>query len=257
MTVPPPPPHWSRPPHGAPDPRRGIPPQVPPHRRPDSRRPRKDPRRVPSWGADLGRFALSALGAAVIGTIFVWVSGLGIFSTNGTRENIMDDSFLGGVVILGMVPAIWPIMHMSRERADHGFRRRGLLPLLLVAGLLLALLYALSTMVWGFFYGTDAPPGSIAEASTAPTSVLACLFLTLAIVWTASATVLQLVVDGGAGMKLLVVAVWLGLLGGGSFASWSMLGAREPLPWIVASGIASVIAAGLLALSVARAQSKR
>lgn len=138
---------------------------------------------VPSWRRDFGRIIGVTVIAVVIMTILVGLSSAGLLY--GKRwEKVEADGVWAGIAAT-LPTLIFPFMFMELSRPDHGFRRKGLIPLLLLGIPAASVLETLTVMTWPFILGDGPYPGSVAaEMTTDPMSiVLVFVFLIAATAW--------------------------------------------------------------------------
>ncbi|MYM19830.1 hypothetical protein GSY69_07570 [Brevibacterium sp. 5221] len=109
---------------------------------------------------EFGRAAGLGAVLAVGSTLLVWLAGLGLLKGNDMES--FDPDSIGVFGAIALVVGAWSdgFIFTDLTRPDGGFRRRGLLPLVLFAPLLLALFGALATLAWRFLFDFEANGGA-------------------------------------------------------------------------------------------------
>ncbi|WAL40134.1 hypothetical protein BRM1_13045 [Brevibacterium sp. BRM-1] len=109
---------------------------------------------------EFGRAAGLGAVLAVGSTLLVWLAGLGLLKDNDMKS--FDPDSIGVFGAIALVVGAWSygFIFTDLTRPDGGFRRRGLLPLVLFAPLLLALFGALATLAWRFLFDFEANAGA-------------------------------------------------------------------------------------------------
>lgn len=213
----PPRPPAGQPPVGPPPEHRGTPssparvplPASPPPE--PGRRPAVDAGRVPSWGADLGRILVYSLIVAVFSAAIVWLTSTGVV-LDQQWETITDIGLFAAIMTL-VLGWLLPFLVLEHEREDSGFRRRGLIPLVLVSSVLSTLIFTASSVVWPWIGDFSPESGNLMElAGHHP----AGLFATAAMNFTAAMISFAFVCPMATAPVAFMVprsAPWLGLVG--------------------------------------------
>lgn len=198
---------------------------------------------VPAWGRDLRRVVVYALFLAVFLTVLVGLSALGLMFDK-KFERIEPNPMWAGICA-GLSPLMFPFLLFGREREDNGFRRRGLIPLLVVGIPAAAAVEVLVMMVWPFILGDHAGVGIVAaDLMTDPLSILLVfLFLTAA---TAFFTAVVIIMLPGKTSTGLIMAVFL--IAGLFYVMFSGVKIFENAPSVTAVIVWSVTALACLAM---------
>ena len=213
-----------------------------------------------SWGQDLRRILSITAGIALFATILIGLAAAGILESKPRYEDNPVDADATWAGIVAMVGCLlFPVQLFRKDRRDLGFRREGLVPLLLVGILGGGLVQVLFMMTWPFLLGDNAVPGTVAaELTTDPASIgLLFLLLVAAASWF-TAIVLGMVFGAkavivmGGGLKTMMVfgllgaVLFIGALFLFMFASVDVFDSPPSADRFVVWGLAAV--AGLAAL---------
>lgn len=157
---------------------------------------------VPTWTRDFLRVLGFTLFGALFFTFLIWFASTGLMVGNNF-EIIEADAMWMGICAAGLA-FLFSFLFMEHKRPDDGFRREGLLPLILLSVVASAVIVSLVALVWPFFLGVRAVPGTVAaELNADPASFfLVLLFFIGGMAWS-TGMMLPMMIGG------YKVALWL------------------------------------------------
>jgi hypothetical protein len=166
---------------------------------------------VPTWSRDLRR----VLGISLVGVLFVslwvWLASTGLMLEKGTRDTLEADAVWAGICA-GLLVFMFPFLFFETKRIDNGFRRHGLVPLVLLSVIGGGVIITVVMMIWPVFLGDRALPGTVAaELGGDPASILLVLFFVVAGMAWCLALLLPMMV-GGYKVALALLLPYLGAI---------------------------------------------
>ena len=166
---------------------------------------------VPTWSRDLRR----VLGISLVGVLFVslwvWLASTGLMLEKGTRDTLEADAVWAGICA-GLLVFMFPFLFFETKRVDNGFRRHGLVPLVLLSVIGGGVIITVVMMIWPVFLGDRALPGTVAaELGGDPASILLVLFFVVAGMAWCLALLLPMMV-GGYKVALALLLPYLGAI---------------------------------------------
>lgn len=166
---------------------------------------------VPTWTRDFLRVLGISLFGALIFTFFIWLASTGLMYQRNMAGKIEADGLWAGI-IAGVLALLFPFLFMEHKRKDDGFRREGLVPLILLSVFASAMIVTLVALVWPFFLGERAVPGTVAaELGSDPASFfLVLLFFIGGMAW--SMCVVMPMMIGGFKAALWLLLPYLGFV---------------------------------------------
>ncbi|HLR44617.1 MAG TPA: hypothetical protein VK065_05445 [Brevibacterium sp.] len=196
---------------------------------------------MPTWGNDLLRTLMHAAFLQVLfGATILLVRWRLLTSRSG---DVIDDTQVWAAVVVLATPLCWVFLQVKRSRPDSGFRRTGLLSLLLagVAGATCCQL--LAVLVWQLLMGPDLIADSVLGAiDEDPLAFVIMLSLVVCVHAAFVVVCVPMVTCGTVGLLVNLVPL-IGLLVGGIFAvMWSV---RMEPTWGLALGWAAATAAAV------------
>lgn len=194
-----------------------------------------DKKPVPTWGRDFRRVVVYGLFMVIFVTVLVGLSALGLM-VGKQFERIEPSPMLAGICA-GLTPFMFPFLLYSIKREDKGYRRQGLVPLLVLGVPTAVAVGVLVMMAWPRILGDHAGVGIVAaDLTTDPLSILLVFtFLTAA---TAFFTAVVIIMLSGKTSTGFIMAV--PLVGGVFFFMFTSKKIFENAP----SGKAVIIWAG-------------
>lgn len=166
---------------------------------------------VPTWTRDFLRVLGVSLFGALFFTFFIWFASTGLMYQRNMADRIEADGLWAGI-IAGVIALLFPFLFMEHKRKDDGFRREGLVPLILLSVVASAVIVTLVALVWPFFLGVRAVPGTVAaELNADPASFfLVLLFFIGGMAW--SMCVVMPMMIGGFKVALWLLLPFLGFV---------------------------------------------
>lgn len=166
---------------------------------------------VPTWTRDFLRVLGFTLFGALFFTFIIWLASTGLMYQRNMADRIEADGLWAGI-IAGVIALLFPFLFMEHKRKDDGFRREGLVPLILLSVVASAVIVTLVALVWPFFLGVRAVPGTIAaELNSDPASFfLVLLFFIGGMAW--SMCVVMPMMIGGFKVALWLLLPFLGFV---------------------------------------------
>lgn len=163
---------------------------------------------VPTWTRDFVRVLGVSLFGALFFTFLIWLASTGLMVGNNF-EIIEADAIWIGICAAGLA-FLFPFLFMEHKRPDDGFRREGLIPLILLGVVASAVIVTLVALVWPFFLGERAVPGAVAaELNADPASFfLVLLFFIGGMAW--STCMMMPMMIGGYKVALWLLLPYLG-----------------------------------------------
>lgn len=139
---------------------------------------------VPTWARDFLRVLGISLLGALFFTFLIWLASTGLMYQRNMADKIEADGLWAGISA-GVFALLFPFLFMEHKRQDVGFRREGLVPLILLSVVASAVIVTLVALVWPFFLGERAVPGTVAaELNSDPASFfLVLLFFIGGMAW--------------------------------------------------------------------------
>ncbi|WP_210603702.1 hypothetical protein [Brevibacterium oceani] len=166
---------------------------------------------IPSWSYDFWRvFGLKAF-AVVFFSLTVLLSHFGLLRKNVFSDPIEADALWLGICV-GLIAVLYPFLLMNTSSADFGYRRQGLVRLLVFGIPLAAVMEVLIMMTWPFMLGDRAVPGTVAADLAADPSSMVLVFL-----YIIGSTTWMLVVIMGLAfapiwLKIVLLPVYIGAI---------------------------------------------
>lgn len=147
---------------------------------------------VPTWGRDFRRVVLYGLFIAILLTLMVGMSAVGLMF--GKQFQRIEPSPMWAGICAGILPLMYPFMVFGRERDDKGYRRQGLVPLLVLGIPAAVAVEVLVMMSWPLILGDHAGVGIVAaDLTTDPLSILLVFtFLTAATAFFTAVVIIML-----------------------------------------------------------------
>ncbi|GAA1521717.1 hypothetical protein [Brevibacterium permense] len=166
---------------------------------------------VPTWTRDFLRVLGFTLFGALFFTFIIWLASTGLMYQRNMADRIEADGLWAGI-IAGVIALLFPFLFMEHKRKDDGFRREGLVPLILLSVVASAVIVTLVALVWPFFLGVRAVPGTVAaELNSDPASFfLVLLFFIGGMAW--SMCVVMPMMIGGFKVALWLLLPFLGFV---------------------------------------------
>ncbi|SDR95041.1 hypothetical protein SAMN04489752_0654 [Brevibacterium siliguriense] len=165
---------------------------------------------VPTWTRDF----LRVLGLNFVGALFftflIWFASTGLMLQQNFEVIEANAVWMG--ICAGILAFFFPFLFMKHKRPDDGFRREGLIPLALLNVLASAAIGSLVALVWPFFLGERAVPGTVAaELNADPASFfLVLLFFIGGMAW--SMCLMMPMMIGGYKVALWLLLPYLGFV---------------------------------------------
>lgn len=165
---------------------------------------------VPTWTRDFLRVVGIAFFGALFFTFLIWLASTGLMLQQNFEVIEADAVWMG--VCAGGMAFLFPFLFMEYKRSDDGFRRDGLIPLILLSVVASAVIVTLVALVWPFFLGERAVPGTVAaELNTDPASFfLILLFFIGGMAWSTSMMMPMMI--GGYKVALWLLLPYLGFV---------------------------------------------
>ena len=182
--------------------------ETPPGPPPPGPLPLHEEKPVPTWTRDFVRALGVSLFGALFFTFFIWLASTGLMVSNNF-DIIEADAMWMGICAAGLA-FFFPFLFMEHKRPDDGFRREGLIPLILLGVVASAVIVSLVALVWPFFLGVRAVPGTVAaELNADPASFfLVLLFFIGGMAW--STCMMMPMMIGGYKVALWLLLPYLG-----------------------------------------------
>lgn len=170
-----------------------------------------EPEPVPTWTRDFLRVLGIALFGALFLTLLIWFASTGLMRDKSLTDTIDADAVWAGICA-GLMPVLFPVLFMEHKRLDNGFRREGLIPLIILSVVCGAVIVTVVTMTWPLFLGERAVPGTVAaELSGDPASVFLVLcFFIGGMAW--CLTIMMPMMIGGFKVALWLLVPYLGFV---------------------------------------------
>ncbi|WP_127365127.1 hypothetical protein [Brevibacterium linens] len=165
---------------------------------------------VPTWTRDFLRVLGISLFGALFFTFLIWLASTGLMLQQNFQVIEADAVWMG--VCAGGMAFLFPFLFTEYKRSDDGFRRDGLIPLILLSVVASAVIVTLVALVWPFFLGERAVPGTVAaELNTDPASCfLILLFFIGGMAWSTSMMMPMMI--GGYKVALWLLLPYLGFV---------------------------------------------
>ncbi|MGR6090869.1 hypothetical protein ACU4IU_09925 [Brevibacterium sp. CSND-B09] len=185
--------------------------ETPPGPPPPGPLPLREEEPVPTWTRDFLRVLGFTLFGALFFTFFIWLASTGLMYQRNMTDRIEADGLWAGI-IAGVFALLFPFLFMEYKRKDDGFRREGLVPLILLSVVASAVTVTLVALVWPFFLGERAVPGTVAtELNSDPASFfLVLLFFIGGMAW--STCMMMPMMIGGFKVALWLLLPFLGFV---------------------------------------------
>ena len=178
-----------------------------PHEKPEL--PETEP--VPTWSRDLRRVLGISFGGALCVSFFIWLASIGLMFEKGSLDRLEADAVWAGICA-GVLVFLFPFLFFEIKRVDNGFRRHGLVPLVLLGVAGGGVIITAVMMIWPLFLGDRAVPGTVAaELGGDPASILLVLFFVIAGMAWCLALMLPMMV-GGYKVALALLLPYLGTI---------------------------------------------
>ena len=163
---------------------------------------------VPTWIRDFLRVLGIALFGALFFTFLIWFASTGLMRQQNFEVVEADGVWAG--ICAGVLAFYFPFLFMEHKRPDSGFRREGLVLLILLSVVTSAVIDVLVALVWPFFLGERAVPGTVAaELNADPASFfLVLLFFIGGTAW--SVCIVMPMMIGGYKVALWLLLPYLG-----------------------------------------------
>lgn len=160
---------------------------------------------VPTWARDYLRVIGISVFAVLFLTLLIGLAGTGLLRKNIATDPVAADGLWAGICA-GLLVLLFPFLFFEQARRDSGFRRSGLVPLLLLGILTVSVIGVLAMMTWPFILGDRAMPGTVAaELTTDPAGIfLVLLFLLAATAWN-TCLVMNMIIFGWKGALVLIL----------------------------------------------------
>ncbi len=167
---------------------------------------------VPTWARDFLRILGVCLFGAVFFTLCVWLASKGLLREKGSLDDTVEADPIWAGICAGMIVFMFPFLFVEFKRIDLGFRRTGLIPLVVLGVLCGGMIVTAVMMTWPFFLDDQAIPGTVSgELASDPASILLLLFFTIGgMSWCLS--VVMLMVIGGFKFALWLLVPYLGTM---------------------------------------------
>ncbi|MGO1909868.1 MAG: hypothetical protein ACTH1C_13260, partial [Brevibacterium linens] len=165
---------------------------------------------VPTWTRDFLRVLGISFFGALFFTFLIWLASTGLMLQQNFQVIEADAVWMG--VCAGGMAFLFPFLFTEYKRSDDGFRRDGLIPLILLSVVASAVIVTLVALVWPFFLGERAVPGTVAaELNTDPASCfLILLFFIGGMAWSTSMMMPMMI--GGYKVALWLLLPYLGFV---------------------------------------------
>ena len=165
---------------------------------------------VPTWIRDFLRVLGIALFGALFFTFLIWFASTGLMRQQNFEVVEADGVWAG--ICAGVMTILFPFLFMEHKRPDDGFRREGLIPLTFLGVVASAVIVTLVALVWPFFLGERAVPGTVAaDLNSDPASFfLVLLFFIGGMAW--SMCVMMPMMIGGYKVALWLLLPYLGFV---------------------------------------------
>lgn len=202
---------------------------------------------VPTWTRDFLRVLGIALFGALFFTFLIWLISMGLVYYPNMTDKMEADGLCAGI-FAGLMAFYFPFLFMEHKRLDMGFRREGLVPLIVLSVVASAVIDVLVALVWPFFVGELAVPGTVAvELNSDPASFfLTLLFFIGGTAW--SVCMMMPMMIGGYKVALWLLLPYLGFVALICFAGVRVF---DNPPSLLATMIwVAVTLSGLAALTV-------
>ena len=202
---------------------------------------------VPTWSRDLRRVLGISLVGALFMSLFVWLASTGLMLEKGTRDTLEADAVWAGICT-GVLVIMFPFLFFETKRVDNGFRRHGLVLLVLLGVIGGGVIITVVMMIWPVFLGDRALPGTVAaELGGDPASILLVLFFVTAGMAWCLALLLPMMV-GGYKVALALLLPYLGTIFVFPFAGVKIFeNPPTPVSTVIWAGLAL---AGLAVLTI-------
>lgn len=174
--------------------------------------PLHEPEPVPTWSRDFLRVLGIAFFGAVAFTFFVWLASTGLLRAKGSWHDTVEADPIWAGICAGMIVCLFPFLFAELKRFDSGFRRKGLIPLVVLSALCGGAIVTAVMMTWPFFLGDQAIPGTVsADLAGDPASVLLLLLFSISgMSWCLS--IVMPMVLGGFRYALGLLVPYLGMM---------------------------------------------
>lgn len=172
-------------------------------------RPSSSETETPTWARDF----LRVLGLSLFGVLFftavVWFAALGLLQEKGGTDPVEADPIWAGICA-GVTTFVFPFLFMEYQRNDSGFRRKGLIPLVVLSVVIGGMIVTAVMMIWPFILGDRAIPGTVSgELSSDPASIVLLLFFIISgMTWCLS--IIMLMTFGGFKYVMWMLLPYLG-----------------------------------------------
>ncbi|WP_181275175.1 hypothetical protein [Brevibacterium oceani] len=180
-----------------------------------STQPDAQPRQIPSEGETptWARDFLRVLGLSLFGVLFftatVWFAALGLLQEKGGTDPIEADPIWAGICA-GVTTFVFPFLFVEFRRNDSGFRRKGLIALVVLSVVIGGVIVTAVMTTWPFILGDRAIPGTVSgELSSDPASIVLLLFFIISgMAWCLS--IIMLMTFGGFKYVMWMLLPYLG-----------------------------------------------
>ncbi|MCU4297504.1 hypothetical protein D3I60_10500 [Brevibacterium permense] len=165
---------------------------------------------VPTWTRDFLRVLGVSLSGALFFSFLIWFASTELMLQQNFEVIEADAVWMG--ICAGILAFFFPFLFMKHKRPDDGFRREGLIPLALFSVVASAVIVTLAALVWPFFLGERAVPGTVAaELNADPASFfLVLLFFIGGMAW--SMCMMMPMMIGGYKVALWLLLPYLGFV---------------------------------------------
>lgn len=211
----------------------------------------REQRAVPSWGVDLRRMTLCALGVVVLCTLLLLLASTGLLHAKPFGRHVIAADGAWAGILAGIGGLMWAFMQISTKRPDQGYRHRGLAGLLAL-GVLIATAINLAAMsVWPLIVGDRAAPDEvIATLLTNPLSLALVASFVLAMHACSASCVLGFI-RGGWKSSVALVLPFLAFVLLGVWRGATMFGRPPTVPSVLVWAMIAGLGLGLLAVVAA------
>lgn len=207
-----------------------------------------EPEPTPTWMRDFRRVLVVMVFGVLFFTFIVWAATEGLIREKGTLDTPLAGDPLWAGICAGAVVFMFPLLFFEHERSDDGFRRDGLVPLIILSVLCGAVITTAVMMTWPSVLGDEAIAGTVSgDLGGDPTSVLLVLFFIIGGMSWCMNVWMPMIIGG------FKVALWLILPYLGIAFFFLLMGPKifeNPASWSAIITWAAVALSGLAVLTV-------